>query len=154
MTRISFLNRFLYAGLLVFLLAACSSQPGNNPQPMPGAADSLSSRHNAPISVQYTGLKDPSIKDEESLNRGANLYTTNCASCHGVDGQGNGPAGAALDPAPPALTESITSVGDDYLFWRISEGGGPFNTSMPPWKSALDEQSRWDLIHYLRSLEK
>jgi hypothetical protein len=45
-------------------------------------------------------------------------------------------------------------MGDDMLFWRISEGGGmaPFNSAMPAWKDALDEQARWDLINYVRAL--
>jgi hypothetical protein len=33
-------------------------------------------------------------------------------------------------------------MGDDHLFWRISEGGVPFNTAMPAWKDTLDEQAR------------
>jgi hypothetical protein len=43
-------------------------------------------------------------------------------------------------------------MGDDYLFWRISEGGAVFNTSMLPWKDVLDEQARWDVINYVRAL--
>ena len=41
---------------------------------------------------------------------------------------------------------------DDYLFWRVSEGGAHFSTAMPAWAVALDEQTRWDLINYMRSL--
>jgi hypothetical protein len=43
-------------------------------------------------------------------------------------------------------------TGDDYMFWRISEGSGSFNTAMPGWKGILDEPSRWDLINYVRAL--
>ena len=42
--------------------------------------------------------------DEVSLERGAELYATNCASCHGDGGMGDGPIGAALDPAPSPLS--------------------------------------------------
>lgn len=28
----------------------------------------------------------------------------------------------------------------------------PFNSAMPAWKDALDEQARWDLINYVRAL--
>jgi hypothetical protein len=43
-------------------------------------------------------------------------------------------------------------MSDDYLFWRISEGSGSFNTAMPGWKNTLDEQARWDVINYVRAL--
>jgi hypothetical protein len=64
---------------------------------------------------------------------------------------GDGPAGSALDPAPAPVAHTSQMMGDDYLFWRISEGGTTFGTSMPPWK-VLDEQARWDLVNYMRAL--
>jgi hypothetical protein len=65
---------------------------------------------------------------------------------------GDGPAGASLDPAPVA--HSSLMLGDDMLFWRISEGGmaDPIVSAMPPWKNSLDEQARWDLVNYMRAL--
>jgi mono/diheme cytochrome c family protein len=36
----------------------------------------------------------------ELMNQGANLYSTACASCHGADGNGNGPAASGLNPPP------------------------------------------------------
>jgi polyhydroxyalkanoate synthesis regulator phasin len=43
-------------------------------------------------------------------------------------------------------------MGSAYLFWRVSEGGVPFQTSMPPWRDVLSEQERWDVINYIRAL--
>jgi hypothetical protein len=45
-------------------------------------------------------------------------------------------------------------LGDDYMFWRISEGGlhEPFSSAMPRWQDVLDEGDRWDLINYVRAL--
>ena len=67
---------------------------------------------------------------------------------------GDGPAGTGLDPAPAPVARTSQMMGDSYLFWRISEGGSmePFNSAMPAWKNALDEQARWDLINYVRAL--
>ncbi len=64
---------------------------------------------------------------------------------------GDGPAASALDPAPAPVAHSSQMLADDYLFWRISEGGTPFGTTMPAWKM-LDEQARWDMINYMRAL--
>lgn len=45
-------------------------------------------------------------------------------------------------------------LGDDYLFWRVSEGGAmePFNSGMIAWKGILDEQARWDVLNYVQAL--
>ena len=66
---------------------------------------------------------------------------------------GDGPTASALDPAPAAIAHTSQMSGDDYLFWRISEGGVPFETAMPVFK-ALEEQDRWDVIDYIRALGK
>jgi hypothetical protein len=45
-------------------------------------------------------------------------------------------------------------LGDDMLYWRISEGGAaaPCNSTMPAWKDSLEEQARWDLVNCVRAL--
>ncbi|HEX6033940.1 MAG TPA: c-type cytochrome [Anaerolineales bacterium] len=108
-------------------------------------------RHHAQVPAEYAGRTNPVPADEASLERGAQLYATNCASCHGDGGMGDGSAGTALDPAPAPVAHTSQMMADDYLFWRVSEGGTPFNTSMPPWKF-MDEQDRWDMINYMSAL--
>jgi len=39
-------------------------------------------------------------------NSGKKLYEDKCAICHGRNGKGDGPAGAALDPKPADFTRS------------------------------------------------
>jgi cytochrome c553 len=94
------------------------------------------------------------MAEQASLDRGADLYSTLCASCHGDGGMGDGPAGASLDPAPAPVAHSSQMLGDDLLYWRISEGGAPapFSSAMPAWKDSLEEQARWDLVNYMRAL--
>lgn len=142
--------------LVLFLfLTACAPRPaGNSAAPGMGmgmGGNGMMARHHAQIPEDYAGLTNPVAADEDSLERGKTLYATNCASCHGDGGMGDGPAGAALNPAPAPVAHSSQMMADDYLFWRISEGGAEFGTTMPGWK-ALDEQSRWDMINYMRAL--
>lgn len=119
-----------------------------------GHGDEMMHFHDAEIPEKYAGLTNPVIADETSVARGAEAFQTNCAACHGERGLGDGPAGKALKPAPASLIHAGQMLGDDYLFWRISEGGSPFGTAMPAWEAALDETTRWDLINYIRALSK
>jgi len=80
------------------------------------------------------------------------LFKTNCATCHGDTGHGDGPAGAALVPAPKNLAELQTQVGDDYLFWRINAGKD--GTAMVSWKGVLTEEQVWQVISFIRTLPK
>ena len=145
------MKKTLLLAFITLLLTACGTQ-GNKPGPgMEKNNDGMMTRHHAEVPAEYAGLKNPIPADEKSLERGAALYTTNCASCHGDGGMGDGPAGSALDPVPAAVAHTSQMMADDYLFWRLSEGGTPFGTSMPAWK-VLDEQERWDMVNYMRAL--
>ena len=145
------MKKLLPIVLSIILLAACAPKAE---EAFPGFGmgnDNMMNRHHAQIPEEYAGMKNAVAADDASLARGAELYTANCASCHGDGGMGDGPAGAALDPAPSPIAHTSQMMADNYLFWRISEGGVPFGTSMPSWKT-LDETSRWDLINYVRAL--
>lgn len=117
-----------------------------------GGNSTMMSMHHAEIPTAYAGLTNPVAVDAASLTRGEDAYALYCTSCHGESGMGDGVAGAALDPAPAAIARTSQMLGDDYLYWRISEGGSHFTTAMPAWDAALDEQTRWDLINYMRAL--
>jgi len=119
-----------------------------------GPMSGMMARHSAPIPGEYKGLTNPVAGDEASLERGAEQYAALCAACHGDGGMGDGPAGVALDPAPSAIAHTSQMMGDDYLFWRISEGGAfaPFNSSMIAWKASVSEEQAWDLVNYVRAL--
>jgi mono/diheme cytochrome c family protein len=151
---------------LLFLLAACGSAEA---EPSAASANEESSgflgmgngmgggmmaRHHATIPDEYAGLSNPIPADDASIERGGEIYATNCATCHGDGGVGDGPAGASLDPAPANIAHTSQQLGDDYFFWRITEGGAeePFNSTMIAWGSILDEDARWDVINYVQAL--
>jgi mono/diheme cytochrome c family protein len=91
-------------------------------------------------------MKNP----EKSFDLGKKAVETNCTPCHGPDGKGNGPAAAALNPKPADWTsEKVKKEADGELFWKISNGRG----AMPPWKQ-LPEKDRWQIVNYIRELQK
>jgi mono/diheme cytochrome c family protein len=85
-----------------------------------------------------------------NIANGKKLAETNCFSCHGASGKGDGPAAAALNPKPADWTSpKVQAESEGTLFWKISNGRGP----MPPWKH-LPDKDRWDLVSYVKSLGK
>jgi putative copper resistance protein D len=86
-----------------------------------------------------------------SIATGAALYRTNCATCHGATGAGDGPGGVRF-PRPPAdLRAPHTAqhtAGD--LFWWLTHGIP--RSEMPAFGARLTEEERWDLINFLRAL--
>jgi len=137
---------------VAMLLAACGAgTPGDGGMGM-GMGNGMSARHHAAIPAAYAGLSAPGATDPAALERGGDLYTTYCVACHGESGMGEGAAGQALDPPASPVAHVSQMQADDYLFWRISEGGAPFGTAMPAWKDSLSEQQRWEVIAYIRAL--
>ena len=65
----------------------------------------------------------PEIKQEPtsytSANSGSEMYAAYCASCHGKDAKGNGPAAPALKLPPPDLTTLAKRNGGKYPTLRV-----------------------------------
>ena len=121
------------------MLAACS-----------GSGSSSHGNENAtlaPVPTEYAGLTNPLGTD--AANEGAEVFKTNCETCHGPQGHGDGPAGQALDPRPRNLAELQTKAGDDFLFWRIREGKP--GTSMVAWKGILTDEQIWQAVSFIRT---
>lgn len=52
--------------------------------------------------VDITRISKPA---DDMVQKGQDLYQSNCASCHGDEGKGDGPAGAGLNPPPRNFNE-------------------------------------------------
>lgn len=87
------------------------------------------------------------------------MFMTVCATCHGVDGTGNGPAAENLDPKPRDYTDAAwqASVTDDELKKIILEGGQAVGKSpmMPAQHQLKDRPEVVDeLVAIIRSFAK
>jgi mono/diheme cytochrome c family protein len=93
---------------------------------------------------------NPMPGDAASIARGRALYEENCATCHGLTGQGDGPTAATLNPPPASLSVHMPLHPDGQAFIFISKGFP--GTAMSAWESRLTEEQRWDLVNYIRQL--
>jgi cytochrome c oxidase cbb3-type subunit I/II len=84
---------------------------------------------------------------QEEVSRGGTVFATNCASCHGSAGKGDGRASASLLPKPANLTAARFS---DERLSSVLWNGIP-GSSMPPWRELPAEDLR-ALIAYIQSL--
>ncbi|MFQ5536613.1 MAG: c-type cytochrome [Gemmatimonadota bacterium] len=85
-------------------------------------------------------------------------YATVCATCHGANGDGNGPGGAALNPKPADFTDPAFWEGktDEELVKAIREGGAAVGKSMlmPGWGALYNEAQTKVLVDYLKTFKK
>lgn len=81
------------------------------------------------------------------LARGAALYADNCASCHGLSGDGHGPDAAKLDPRPVAFRDvGRARERSPFALYQVI-GQGLDGTAMRSF-SELSSQDRWALAFY------
>ncbi|MPZ98515.1 MAG: c-type cytochrome [Dehalococcoidia bacterium] len=100
-------------------------------------------------STALAGGRNPIPPSAESVAMGQEIYTANCAPCHGEALHGDGPGGAGLEPPPADLTVHVPLHSDEALFNIISLG--VTNTAMLGYEDELTADQRWHLINYLRS---
>jgi mono/diheme cytochrome c family protein len=95
---------------------------------------------------------------------GKKTYTTNCSSCHGDTGKGDGPVGGALQPPPRDFstaefvydTDGDGEKGTDADLTNVIKngamkyGGSPL---MAPWTTLSDDDIA-NLVAFIRSLKE
>jgi high-affinity iron transporter len=86
------------------------------------------------------------------LAQGRQLYERSCASCHGMSGLGDGTAGRAMTPKPPAIGDAVTmrDVSPATMYRILSVGIA--GTPMTGYAAAFTPEQRWNIVSYLMSL--
>jgi mono/diheme cytochrome c family protein len=96
--------------------------------------------------------KNPVAASPSSIAAGKKLYDSQCASCHGTAGKGDGKAGALLKPTPSDLTDADWKHGqtDGDIFTVIRDGAK--QTGMRAYGSRIPVNDIWNLVNYVRTL--
>lgn len=142
------LSRLIAAPLVVIAWFAAASA-GNEPTP---------SETDDRISALETALEQ--LQGDQGVARGQRVFARTCATCHGPDGRGDGPAAADLDPSPRDLSTR------QYRFRTTPSGEAPTaqdlertirrglpGTSMPAFGDLFSTAEMADLVRFIRSLQ-
>ena len=152
MKNITIYKIFLLCTVCIFILTAAknySHEPGNNIN-IASLKDTV--KQNAWLAPEWADtVKNKLPVNSETISKGEELYSMYCFSCHGDTGYGDGPAGGSMGVRPANFhDQKVIKQKDGALFWKLTNGKG----NMPPFKEALNEEQRWQLIVFLRELGK
>ena len=81
----------------------------------------------------------------------AQLYAAHCASCHGAEGRGDGPAGKGLEPPSSDFHDPVRQGSQSLAMLYNTISYGVSGTAMSGFGN-LSEQDRWALAFYVGSL--
>jgi ubiquinol-cytochrome c reductase cytochrome b subunit len=83
---------------------------------------------------------------------GAKVFASNCASCHGAQGQGSPGAFPPLanNPVVTGDPNKVVGIVISGLHGQISVAGMSYNGQMPAWKGQLSTKDIADVITYIR----
>lgn len=105
-----------------------------------------------PVPAADKAKKNPVPSSAESIKAGKELWSTYCKSCHGTKGLGDGTKAAQLKTEPGDFSlPSFQSQTDGEMFYRLSEGRDDMPASK---KKVPDEEDRWNLVNFMRTLKK
>lgn len=126
------------AAAIALLLAACSGATQDPP----------------PKELNNTG--SPATSNSVETERGKRIYVAYCASCHGVDGEGQAnwkiPNENGLRPAPPHDASGHTWHHPDSLLLDIIADGSMFGPSnMPSFEGVLTNPEQRAVLSYIKS---
>ncbi len=169
---------FLFGAAILAAVVACSdaSDSGGSPA-SPASGPDVAARENATAqrlspsdvvpdtALEFAQQPDRVDWDGGDVGQGNALFALHCATCHGGDGKGEGPAAIALNPKPRDLTEGTfyidandnNETGESIDLARvILVGTGPFGGSeaMQGWSETLSVDEVRHLVAFVENLSK
>ena len=135
-------------GLVALLtLTAAANQVVEQQEPAQPSAE-------VPQSIPESAKRTPNPfpATEESVTRGLEMYASQCAMCHGANGDGSGELAKTLQMKMPDFTdpEVLKTRTDGELFYIVTHGHGRMQGD----GERLNPEWRWDMINGLRSMPR
>lgn len=125
--------------------------PSEEKAPAAAPAATPESPHPGKITPEDLARKNPIKFTTLAVERGAKIYKTQCAMCHGEKGDGKGEMVEEMKINPPDFTKPETLKGrtDGALFAILGAG----SEVMPGQGTRMTDTHKWNLVNYLRSLD-
>lgn len=103
----------------------------------------------APPPASVPAVQAPPAAPRGDAQAGKTFYETNCATCHGLQGDGNGPRAYFIFPKPRNFLsrESRAALNRVALFRATKHGVA--GREMPAWGKVLDDQQIADVAEYV-----
>jgi mono/diheme cytochrome c family protein len=87
---------------------------------------------------------NPFAGQADAIAAGGRVFEDHCGKCNGADGEGRG-------KKPSLRSSRVQGATDGEIFWLLKNGN--LGKGMPTWNK-LPEQTRWQVITYVKSLGK
>jgi mono/diheme cytochrome c family protein len=87
---------------------------------------------------------NPYAGQADAIAAGGRVFLDHCAKCHGADAEGRG-------KKPSLRSSRVQGAADGEIFWLLKNGN--LGKGMPTW-SKLPEETRWQVIAYVKNLGK
>lgn len=101
----------------------------------------------------YWLTDNPLELEQQNLLRGKEIFLERCVGCHGVQGDGNGPAAELLDVKPFDFTSEEmdgTGASPGQMYHRILTAGP--GTAMETFGQRLSVEDIWRVVMFLRTI--
>ncbi|WP_299577062.1 c-type cytochrome [uncultured Sunxiuqinia sp.] len=104
------------------------------------------------IPEKYQKMENPYVGDESLERVGKILYIKHCRSCHGNNGEGDGPKAASMKTEILSFTsEKFKEEADGVVYFQSIIG----RDEMPNYESKIpEEEDRWALVNYIKAMKK
>ncbi|WP_430809815.1 MULTISPECIES: c-type cytochrome [unclassified Carboxylicivirga] len=105
------------------------------------------------IPAEYQSMKNPQAADDaDMLKVGKMNYSRHCKSCHGNLGKGDGPKARSIDADLGDFSSATFQAQKDGVIYYQSFVG---RDEMPNFEKKIpDEEDRWAIVTYIRTLKK
>ena len=98
---------------------------------------------------KYVNMENPTDADEDK-SIGKSLYNKHCKSCHGKEGYGDGSKADEVEgDLGDFSSDEFQAQTDGEMFYKTTFG----RDDMPEYtKKMLDDEDRWLIVNYMRTL--
>ena len=94
--------------------------------------------------------KNPVAVSSDVIAKGASLYKSNCAGCHGPKGRGDGPNVDKSDRKNRPANLTLSRNPEGVVFYKIWNGRK--DPDMPAFKSRMTRDEAWSVVSYVITL--